>query len=260
MMWRLGVAGSPILHSLSPQLHEAGLVLAGLSGTSERLEIDRQHATRLGELLPGSFDALSLTMPLKGLAHTYCDEVDQVATRTRSVNSIVARGDRLHGTSTDGQGFLNALVQELGVSVEGRRAVVLGAGGAASAIIDALVHAGADRVDILSRRTEKIVELSARYSNVGERTQAAASIDLVVNTLPSSGRTEVASVLDGVSSRTIAVDITYEPLTSPWRVVYEQAGCRTQNGLAMLAHQAALQMQWWWDVEISGSNLLTVIS
>jgi shikimate dehydrogenase len=259
MRWRLGVAGSPISHSLSPQLHEAGLAQAGLSGTSERLEIDRQHSSRLAELLPDSFDALSLTMPLKGLAREYCDEIDSVATRTGSVNSILARGDRVLGASTDGQGFINALASELRFNPAGQRAVVLGAGGAASAIVDALVHAGVDRVDVVSRTNAKIDVLAARYANVGHRA-SSGSIDVVVNTVPVFSRTTTSPVMDGVGSTTIAVDITYEPLMSPWRRSYEEVGCRTQNGLAMLAHQAALQMQWWWDVEIDGSKLLAVIS
>jgi shikimate dehydrogenase len=136
---------------------------------------------------------------------------------------------------------------------------VLGAGGAASAIVDALVHAGVDRVDVVSRTNAKIDVLAARYANVGHRA-SSGSIDVVVNTVPVFSRTTTSPVMDGVGSTTIAVDITYEPLMSPWRRSYEEVGCRTQNGLAMLAHQAALQMQWWWDVEIDGSKLLAVIS
>ena len=258
-MWRLGVAGSPISHSLSPRLHEAGLLQAGLSGTSERLDIDRAHGARLGELVPDSFDALSLTMPLKGIAGEYCDEIESVAIRTGSVNSILARGGRVLGTSTDGQGFVNALATELQFDAAGRRIVMLGAGGAARAIVDALVQAGVDRVDVVSRTKAKIDVLAARYDNVGHCASSPGLIDLVVNTVPVFSRT-TSPVLDGVGLETVAVDITYEPLLSPWRRMYEEVGCRTQNGLAMLAHQAALQMQWWWDVEIDGSKLLEVIS
>ena len=67
-------------------------------------------------------------------------------------------------------------------------------------------------------------------------------------------------MLHGVGPGTVAVDITYEPRVSAWRALYEQAGCRSANGLAMLAYQAALQMQWWWDVAIDGAALLEVIS
>lgn len=260
MMWRLGVAGSPISHSLSPQLHQAGLAQAGLTGSSARVEIELNDAARLGDLLHDSFDALSLTMPLKSVARTYCDEVDDVAARTGSVNSVIVRDGRIYGASTDGQGFLDALACELEFKVTGRRALVLGAGGSASAIIDALVHAGVDRVEVLSRTTSKIADLAARYENVGQRTSTTGAFDLIVNTVPSTSRTPDDSVVDGAGADTVAVDVTYETLMSPWRESYERAGCRTQNGLAMLAYQAALQMQWWWGVQIDGSKLLAVIS
>ena len=69
MKWRLGVVGSPISHSLSPQLHEAGLRILGLEGTSERVEVARDETDRLRNLIEGDFDALSVTMPLKHVAH-----------------------------------------------------------------------------------------------------------------------------------------------------------------------------------------------
>jgi shikimate 5-dehydrogenase len=67
-------------------------------------------------------------------------------------------------------------------------------------------------------------------------------------------------LVDGVGPDTVAVDITYLPAMSTWLTLHERVGCRTQNGLAMLAYQAALQMQWWWDVEMDGASLLRAIS
>jgi len=67
-------------------------------------------------------------------------------------------------------------------------------------------------------------------------------------------------VMQGVNAHTMAVDIAYEPRRSAWRALHERTGCASANGLAMLAYQAALQMQWWWDVPIDGAQLLKVIS
>jgi shikimate dehydrogenase len=260
MMWRLGVAGSPIEHSVSPQLHDEGLRLAGLDGSSERVEIRREDAARLGELLGTRFDALSITMPLKDVAGDYCDSLDAVAERTGSVNSLLVRDGRVLGTSTDGQGFLDALSGQMGLLVEDRHAVVLGAGGAARAIVDALVGANVASVAVHGRTQANVEALTSRYENVYDFSLTFRPIDLIVNTVPASGRVTEAAVLHGVGPGTVAVDITYEPRVSAWRALYEQAGCRTQNGLAMLAYQAALQMQWWWDVAIDGAALLEVVS
>ena len=86
-------------------------------------------------------------------------------------------------------------------------------------------------------------------------------MDLIVNTTPIDGRVEEVAVMQGVGAHTIAVDITYEPRVSPWRDAARTIGLSPRaNGLGMLAYQAALQMQWWWDVPIDGAQLLEVIS
>lgn len=83
---------------------------------------------------------------------------------------------------------------------------------------------------------------------------------MIVNTTPIAGRTDDAAVMQGVGAHTIAVDITYEPRMSSWRALHERSGCLTSNGLGMLAYQAALQLQWWWDVPIDAGQLLKAIS
>jgi len=257
--WRVGIAGSPVAHSLSPQLHEAGLRLAGLEGTSTRVEVGLNDAERLRGLITTEFDALSITSPLKHVAYELSEERSDVATRTQSVNSLLRRDGVLYGESTDGEGFINALVAEFGLVVENAHAVVLGAGGAASAIVDALVHHGVASVVIHARNEAKVEALCHRYQDVFSSSLVYRPVDLVVNTVPAAGRGLEAAVLQGVHHETVAVDITYEPRESSWRELYEAAGCRTMNGLAMLAYQAALQMQWWWGVALDGAKLLEVL-
>ncbi len=259
MNWRLGVVGSPVAHSLSPQLHEAGLRLAGLRGTTVRIEVTLEHASVLGELLATRFDALSVTSPLKRAAFELCTERSDAATRTQSVNSMLVRNGAVCGASTDGEGFVAALTHTFGPVVDNAHVVVLGAGGAASAIVDALVAHGVASVAVVGRNESRVDALAARYSNVVSGAVVYRSVDLVVNTVPVAGRVAEAAVLQGVHPETVAVDITYDPRLSEWRQRYEQAGCRTMNGLAMLAFQAALQMEWWWGVTLEGAQLLEVL-
>ena len=259
MSWRLGVAGFPIEHSLSPRLHEVGLVLAGLEGSSARVELHEGEAPRLADLMHTQFDALSVTMPLKAEAARICDWLDDAAQRTGVVNSLLARDGQLLGACTDGQGFLHALVAEFAVSLLGARTVVLGAGGAARGIVDALVHAGVESVSVYARTPANVAVLVDRYENVYDHEHSPSEIDLIVNTTPSASRTAESRVLAGTGVATLAVDITYEPRMSPWRTLYEHAGCRSTNGLGMLAFQAALQMEWWWDTSIDAAALLEAI-
>ena len=259
MSWRLGVVGHPIEHSLSPTLHRAGLAYAHLDGTSERYDLSAERAPELATLLGGRFDALSVTMPLKFVAGAYCDELDDVAARIGSVNTMVVRDGRVIGASTDGAGFVDAL-RLTGLEVEGLHVVVLGAGGSARAIVDALVESGVAHVDVVGRSPANVAAITERYACVDAAQSPTGPVDLVVNTVPVSGRDEVTTLVDGVHAATLAVDITYEPRVSAWSDAYDQAGCRSVNGLAMLACQAALQMQWWWGVEIDPGTLLEAIT
>jgi shikimate dehydrogenase len=233
--------------------------LAGLEGTSTRVELGLDDAQRLSELMLSDFDALSITAPLKYEAFARSEELSDVARRTQSVNSLLMRDGVLYGDSTDGEGFINALRAEFGPVVENAHAVVLGAGGAASAVVDGLVHHGAASVAIHARNEVKVEELSDRYQNVFSSSLVYRPVDLIVNTVPVAGRDLEAAVLQGVHHETVAVDITYDPRVSSWRTLYDDAGCRTMNGLAMLAYQASLQMQWWWGVDVDGAQLLEVL-
>ncbi len=260
MNWRLGVAGSPIAHSLTPQLHEAALAMAGLEGTSRRVELGVRDRSKLNEVMRAQFDALSLTMPLKGIGVEICDEVDEAAARTKSVNSLLLRDGKLLGASTDGDGFVQSVRGQFGLDVAGAHVVVLGAGGAASAIVDGLVRADVATVAVHARNEAKVDALVARYANVHDFSLTYRPVDVIVNTTPADGRVDEVAVMQGVSAHTVAVDITYEPRVSAWRTLHEGTGCATANGLGMLAYQAALQMQWWWETVIDAAKLLEVIS
>jgi shikimate dehydrogenase len=252
--------GSPIEHSLSPALHEAGLRQAGLEGTSTRVELREAGAKKLATLMGATYDALSVTMPLKRAALAYCGELTEVAARTGAVNSLLWSEEKVRGANTDGEGLVAALSATLGVAVENLHVVVLGSGGAARAIVDALVEHGVNSVAVHARSSDQVQDLSARYPNVFGHMLQYRPVDLIVNTIPERGRHREAAVIQGVTPETIAVDVTYAPALSTWRTMYAEAGCRTQNGLSMLAYQAALQMSWWFETEIDGAELLKVVS
>lgn len=258
MRWRLGVAGYPIEHSLSPRLHEAGLTLAGLEGASALVPLRADEAGRLRELMGTSYDALSVTMPLKEVAAAQCDHLDAVAARVGAVNSLLWRDGRLWGASTDGAGLVAALEWQLDVHVSGRHVAVLGAGGAAASIVDALVEGGAALVAVLGRTPSRVARLSALSPVVLNHEPAGVAWDLIINTVPVEGRAG-QRVLDGATPHSVALDVAYEPRRTPWRAQYEETGCRSANGLAMLAFQAAAQMRWWWGVEVDGARLWEVI-
>jgi shikimate dehydrogenase len=257
--WRLGVIGSPIAHSVSPYLHLAGLKYLGYEGTSVRLDVDQEHAYRIREVMGAQFDALSLTMPLKAVAATMCDELDDRAAALGVVNSLLWRRGKLLGASTDGPGFIDSLRGELGVGVANMHVVVIGSGGAARAIVDSLVREGAGSVTVLGRNPLSVRLLVDTYPRVVDHSLIYRPIDLIVNTTPSSARDDQSAVMQGVSRDTIAIDITYEPRESSWLALHGHLGCTHSNGLAMLAYTVARQMNWWWNSDIPGSYLLPTL-
>lgn len=258
MNWRLGVAGYPIEHSLSPRLHEAGLAYLGLTGSSERVALRESEAARLGSLLGARFDALSVTTPLKRAAAGVCDELGEVASRVGVVNSLLVRDGRILGESTDGAGLVDAVAATFEVSARGIDALVLGAGGAARSIVDALCAGGAHSVWVESRSPEPVAWLTERYDQVYP-VRVADRLDLVVCAMPPESRGP-AQVAEGTTASTIAVDLVYEPRSTPWREAYVARGCRTANGLGMLTHQAARQMSWWWGREVDADALAKAVA
>ena len=112
-------------------------------------------------MLGTRFDALSVTMPLKGVAGALCDELDDAARRTGSVNSLLVADGVVHGACTDGQGFVDSLRAQFGAIVEGMDVVVLGAGGAARAIVDALSLAKVETVSISARNVAAATAIAA---------------------------------------------------------------------------------------------------
>jgi len=260
MDWRLGVAGSPIAHSLSPVLHEAGLTLAGLRGSSQRFEIAESESGTLRDLMGTTVDALSVTMPLKSAAAQLCDQLDERATSLGVVNSLLWRDGQLLGAATDGPGFIDSLRGVFDVGVENMHVVVIGAGGAARAIVDSLVDEGAHSVSVHGRSPANVERLVARHPNVVDHTLLYRPVDLIVNTTPVPGRADAAAVMQGVTRDTIAVDVTYDPRTSAWLALHANLGCPHANGLAMLAYTVARQMNWWWKTELDGAQLLKALS
>jgi len=260
MIWRVGVTGSPIQHSLTPKMQQYALDLLGLEGTAKHVEAGLDDTLMVRGLMPDQFDALSVTMPLKKALYGFCDSVDDRARRIGAVNSILWQDDQLQGCNFDGVGLVSALSGELGVSLDGMHVTVLGSGGSAHAIIDGVIDAGAESVSVHARNSEAVDSLCRQYEKVSPAALIYRPIDLIVNTTPSESRLVDGDVLQGVNSSTVAVDITYQPRESQWLNLHAKAGCSSMNGLPMLAYQASLQFKWWFDHEVDPKDLLELIS
>ncbi|MGZ4770194.1 MAG: shikimate dehydrogenase [Ilumatobacteraceae bacterium] len=249
--------GSPVRHSLSPALHNAGFSATGVDWVYTAFEVAPGNAgAALDAMRVLGFGGLSVTMPHKEAVAALVDELDPAAHALRSVNTIVPIGDgRLKGYSTDGAGFIASLSAQ-GVDVKGRRACVLGAGGAARAIIDGLARAGAKSITVINRsedRAHAAAALAGAVGAVGDGTDIGCS-DIVINaTSVGMGSSELPCEVGHLHGDLIVADIVYHPRRTAFLVAAEQLGARTVEGLGMLVHQAVLQQELWTGVKPDAS-------
>jgi shikimate dehydrogenase len=243
------VIGSPVRHSLSPALHNAGFAASGLDWVYTAFEVAPGKAdAALDAMRVLGISGLSVTMPHKQAVALLVDELDPAAAALRSVNTVVPIGDgRLRGYSTDGAGFVSSLSAQ-GIEVAGLRVCVFGAGGAAHAIIDAIARAGAASITVVNRTVNRAWAAAGLAGTIGEvgRPEAVTDCDLVVNaTSIGMGSDELPFDVDLLQPRHVVADIVYHPRRTALLAAAEARGARPIEGLGMLVHQALLQQQLW---------------
>jgi shikimate dehydrogenase len=245
------VIGHPVEHSLSPTLHNAAFEAGGLDWRLVALDVrPGDAADAVAAMRTLGIGGYAVTMPHKAEVAAAVDEVDESAAALRSVNSVVLRADgTTFGTSTDGRGFVNSLLAE-GVSLPGRRVVVLGAGGAARAIVDALGRHDVAEILIVNRTEPNAIAASqlASTAHVGVAADIATA-DLLVNTTPvGMGRDELPVDPALLHDALVVADIVYHPRRTALLDAAAAVGARTVEGLGMLVHQAVLQQELWTGV------------
>ena len=257
----VGVIGSPIAHSLSPLLHNAAFAALDLAGwRSFAFEIPAGEAGRaLEDARRYDVRGLSVTMPHKADVASLMDATSDVASRLGAVNCVVNRDGALTGTNTDGQGFVDSLARGVGFDPAARRCLVVGAGGAARAVILALADAGAAEVAVLNRtavRGSEAAALAGAAGTVvgGDVAAAVGRADLVVNATPlgMTGGHDAHTwpVAPGLlRAGQVAVDLVYAPRPTSWLERAAAQGATPLDGLGMLVHQAAAQLVLWTGLE-----------
>jgi 3-dehydroquinate dehydratase / shikimate dehydrogenase len=239
-----GVTGQPVMHSVSPAIHNAAFAATGIDAVYLPLAAaDFEDFLRFANAI--GISGASVTAPFKVDAFRAADKADAVGERIGSVNTLKRIGDRWHACTTDVEGFLAPL--ESRFAVQGRRVTVLGAGGAARAVVEALREAGA-RVSIAARKRERAEALaSATGALISAWPPPGGSWDLLVNATPVGTTPDISDspLPDGPFSGELVYDLVYNPLETRLRRDARAAGCQTLGGLDMLITQAARQFEWW---------------
>jgi shikimate dehydrogenase len=254
-----GIMGWPVTHSRSPALHNFWLEQNGIDGAYVPLAVrPEQLEQALRGLLALGFRGCNLTIPHKRSAMELVDRVEPVARRIGAVNTIIVAPDgSLEGHNTDAFGFRESLreaVPDWNPATD--PAVVLGAGGAARAVVAALVEERVASVRLINRTVERAQavakDLAAPHTDVTahpwpDRQAALAGAGLLVNTtsLGMTGEPPLAIDLSALPRQAIVMDIVYVPLETPLLVTARQRGHRVVDGLGMLLHQGRPGFEAW---------------
>ncbi len=255
-----GVMGYPVMHSRSPMLHNYWFRTHGLAGAYAPLEIAPDGLERALRALPSlKFSGCNLTIPHKEAAFRIVDAVDDTARKIGAISCVVVRPDgSLFGSNYDWYGFAESLLEACpDWRADAGPAVVAGAGGAARAVVHALVARGAREVRLVNRTRARANAVAAAIGGPvevlawEERHAALAGAALLVNTTSQGmvGNPALNLSLDALPPNAIVYDVVYIPGETPLLSAARARGHRVVNGLGMLLHQARPAWRDWFGVE-----------
>ena len=251
-----GVIGHPIAHSRSPHLHRHWLRQNGLPGYYIPMDIGPGDLAEVIRMLPRmGFVGVNITVPHKETVMNIADLITDRATLIGAANTLIFRKDgKIHADNTDGYGFIeNLRTGAPDWSPGNGPAAVLGAGGAARAVIASLNDAGVPEILLANRtrvRADKLREDFGKRVRVVDWVQAGNMLEeaaLVVNTtsLGMTGKPEMRVPLDGLRKGMVVTDLVYNPLETRLLHAAREAGCTVVDGVGMLIYQAIPAFERW---------------
>lgn len=246
----------PIAHSRSPKLHGHWLRRYDLPGHYVPIPVLPEHLAEVLRVLPlAGFVGVNVTIPHKEAVLTLADTVTDRAALIGAANTLIFRPDgKIHADNTDGYGFIANLRQNApDWQPEAGPAAIIGAGGAARAVVASLLDSGVPELRIANRtrlRAEQIkAEFGARlvvyeWAQLGNMLDGAATV-VNATSLGMEGKQPLRVPLDALSPDALVTDLVYTPLMTPLLAEAQQRGCRIVDGLGMLLHQAAPGFERW---------------
>jgi len=248
-----GLMGWPVKHSLSPKLHKYWLNQYNIESRYDLLPIEPENLENaLSGLFLNGFAGCNLTSPHKEDAIFYMNDLTTTARAIKAINTvIVAKNGKLLGDNTDVYGFTKSLDEQCPDWKEvTKHAVVIGAGGAAKAVIYALKRASLSKVTVVNRTIDKAQGLAPDFAALKDVNTVIKGADMVINTtsLGMAGNDSLDVNLGGLSKTGIVVDIVYRPRMTPLLLQAQNLGLRTAEGIDMLIHQAAPCFEHWFGI------------
>lgn len=254
-MKRAGVIGWPIEHSRSPIIHGYWLKTLGIEGTYTREPVKPEDlAAFCASLTDRGWNGCNVTVPHKEAALRLARHRDAAATAIGAANTLWIENGTLCASNTDAYGFMTYLARTAPQwTARDAPVVILGAGGAARAIVHGFLQAGVERVHVYNRSLARSEELAAHFGSRvtpapwEDRNAGAGNAAVIVNTttLGMKGAGDPGIEFSGVHPETVVCDIVYVPLQTPFLAAAARHGLATVDGLGMLLHQAVPGFEKW---------------
>ncbi len=258
MKWAC-VIGWPIEHSRSPLIHNYWLRKYGIAAAYERRPIEPKDVAKfIANLAASEFVGCNVTIPHKETVFKAVDVVDEIASRLSAVNTVYLRNGKACGTNTDGEGFIASLRHAYpAFELKSKTAIIIGAGGAAKAIIGALLDERVARIGIINRTRGRILALQRQFgSQIFEINEAVANNELQNCALLTNatsqgmeGQPQLPLEMHNLSRDTLVADIVYTPLETAFLRKARDQGNPVLGGLGMLLHQAVRGFELWFGVK-----------
>ena len=253
------VIGWPIAHSRSPLIHNYWLKKYGIDAVYEKKAVEPKNVAQfIANLASSEFIGCNVTIPHKETAFQAVAKADEIASRLGAVNTVYLKDGVVCGTNTDGEGFIASLRHSHpAFNLRNKTAVIIGAGGAAKAIIGALLDEGVEKIGIINRTRERIHDLQAQFGSgiyeISETTSndALKSCGLLVNTTSQGmeGQPSLELEIQSLNPDALVADIVYTPLETAFLAKARQQGNPVLGGLGMLLHQAVRGFELWFGVK-----------
>ena len=276
-MLKFAVIGDPIVQSLSPEIHLPVLRSYAESPSYERIHVRRGELPQwLARVREEGFAGFNVTMPHKLQIGQYLDELVMEADLIGSVNTVVNRGGKLIGYSTDALGCFTAL-RENGIDYDDKRILILGAGGVARSLAHRAILENVNRVDVLSRREEQARQLvlavrshlrdaglSYGRMDMHNLRHAAAKADIIINATPQGmvgveAQWDDLRFLEALPKHAVVCDMIHAPRKTAFLAEAERLGHRIQNGVDMLIYQALVADHFFLEQDIDYQAMATVV-
>ena len=252
---KLAVFGKPVLHSLSPRIHNLFADQCGLKVDYQAIEATPESfPARVKQLAVSGGRGCNITAPLKHEAWKLASRCSASASRAQAANTLVFDGaDDWYADSTDGIGLVNHLRSLPGCTLSGARICLIGAGGAAASVLGALLETEPEIVFIANRTSSRAAELAHTHADLGNteagtplELETEAPFDLIINatSLGHGGRTPVLSP-GWLTPEGLCYDMNYAQAAEPLRNLCREQGMRYSDGLGMLVGQAARSFTLW---------------